>query len=188
MNYGRTFSGALLAAAVIVVVAAGPGRADTDDPLTELVDAAAQRLALADPVAAFKWHSALAVEDPDRVQRELSTLTGKATAAGIDPDYVTGVMQDQINATESLEYSRFAQWKLDPGSASAAPTDLSVSRATIDDLNNVMLAQIEMRWDVLHSPGCAAHLDDALGQVSNTRRLDGPYQQALRFATRSYCQ
>lgn len=188
MNYGRTFLPVLLATAATAAMAAAPGRADTDNPLTDLVDAAAQRLQVADPVAAFKWHNGVAVEDPARVRQELDTLSDEATAAGVDPEYVTGVMHGQIDATESLEYSRFAQWKVDPGSVPAAPVDLSASRAAIDDLNNVMLAQIQMRWAVLHSPECAAQLDDALGQVSNARRLDGLYQQALRFATRSYCQ
>lgn len=188
MNYGRTFLPVLLATAVTAVMAAAPGRADADNALRDLVDAAAQRLQVADPVAAFKWHNGVAVEDPSRVGLELGTLSDQATAAGVDPEYVIGVMHDQIDATESLEYSRFAQWKVDPGSVPTAPADLSALRAAIDDLNNVMLAQIERRWAVLHSSGCAAQLDDALGQVSNARRLDGLYQQALRFATRAYCQ
>ena len=38
----------------------------------------------------------------------------------IDPDYVARVFGDQINATEAIEYSRFADWKLNPSDAPAA--------------------------------------------------------------------
>lgn len=177
-----------LVLATIALLVVTPGRADAANPLTELVDAAAARLQVAEPVAAFKWHNRVPVEDPARVQQELNTLTGRAADAGIDPDYVVGVMHDQIDATESLEYTRFAQWKLDPAGAPASPADLSTSRATIDDLNNVMVSQMGLRWDLLHSTGCAGQLDDALGQVSSARRLDPAYRHALQFATHSYCR
>lgn len=174
--------------ATIALMAAAPAQADTANPLTELVDAAAARLQVAEPVAAFKWHNTVPIEDPARMEQVLGAVNAQAAAAGIDPDYVAGVMHDQIDATESLEYIRFGQWKLDPAGVPASPADLSTSRATIDDLNNVMVSQMALRWDLLHSTGCAAQLDDALGQVSAVRRLDPTYRQALQFATRSYCR
>jgi chorismate mutase len=162
--------------------------ADPAGPLIGLVDAAAQRLQVAEPVAAFKWNTHGAVEDPGRVQQELAKLGAEATAAHVDRDYVTRVFGDQINATEAIEYSRFADWKLNPADAPAAAPDLSESRATIDGLNHTMLTQIVAAWDLLHSPGCAADLDAARGGVARARQLDGLYQQALSLATQSYCQ
>lgn len=99
-------------------------RADTS-ALTELVDAAAQRLQIAEPVAAFKWNSHGAIEDPGRVQDELANLS--ADAAG---------------EHKAIEYSRFADWKLHPSRAPAGSPDLSASRSTIDGLNHTMLTQI----------------------------------------------
>ena len=175
--------------ALLMVLVAGPTRARADgSPLAELVDAAAQRLQVAEPVAAFKWGAHAAIEDPGRVQQELTKLRSAAAAQHIDPDYVAWVFGDQINGTEAIEYTRFAEWKLDPGAVPSAPPDLSASRSTIDTLNQTMLSQLARNWDVLHSPGCAAQLDDARASVIRARQLDGLYQRILLMVSHSYCQ
>jgi chorismate mutase len=161
-------------------------RADTS-ALTELVDAAAQRLQIAEPVAAFKWNSHGAIEDSGRVQEELAKLSADATGEHIDPTYVTRVFGDQINATEAIEYSRFADWKLNPSSAPAGSPDLSSSRSTIDGLNQTMLTQIGAHWDLLHSPACAPQLDAARTALIRAHQLESLYQHALSLATQSYC-
>lgn len=166
----------------------GPARADSVVPLAPLVDAAAQRLQIADPVAAYKWHTQGAIEDPVRVRQELAKLGDDAVAARVDRDYVSRVFGDQIGATEAIEYSRFAEWKLNPGDAPADPPDLAASRSAIDGLNQEMLTQISRNWDVLHSSACAAQLDAARSDIASSRRLDDLYQRALRSATQSYCQ
>jgi chorismate mutase len=180
---------ALLAAVLTLPTAAmfaTHARADTST-LTELVDAAAQRLQTADPVAAFKWNSHAAIEDPGRVQQELDDLGADAAGERIDPNYVTRVFGDQINATEAIEYSRFADWKLNPSSAPTGSPDLSASRSTIDGLNQTMLTQLVTRWDLLHSPACAAQLDAARTAVIRAHQLESLYQRALSLATQSYC-
>jgi chorismate mutase len=122
------------------------------------------------------------------VQQELAKLGAEATGQHIDPNYVTRVFGDQINATEAIEYSRFADWKLNPSSVPANPPDLSASRAAIDGLNQTMLAQIAANWDLLHSSACVPQLDAASSGVIGARQLDGVYQRALSLATGSYCQ
>ena len=163
--------------------------ADATSPLTGLVDAAAQRLQVAEPVAAAKWNTGGAIEDPDRVRAQLDQLSAAARATAlIDPGYVTRVFGDQIAATEAIEYSLFAGWKLNPADAPNSPPDLTASRSAIDSLNTVMVDQIEAEWDVLRSPACVAQLTAAREEVVGARRLDGLYQRALAAATRSYCQ
>jgi len=187
---GRPFARVALSGllAVVAGLCATPARADAASPLTALVDAAAQRLQVAEPVAAFKWNTHGAIEDEGRVRQELAKVGAEAATARIDPNYVTRIFGDQINATEAIEYSRFAGWTLNPADAPTAPPDLSASRSTIDGLNQTMLSQIVANWDLLHSPACAPQLDAARGDVIRDRQLDGLYQQALSLATRSYCQ
>jgi chorismate mutase len=175
-------------AGLLAVLAAFPAHADTVSALTELVDAAAQRLQVAEPVAAYKWTTHGAIEDPARVQQELAKLGEAATAGHIDRSYVTRVFGDQISATEAIEYSRFADWKLDPGNAPAGAPDLTASRSAIDALNQTMLTQVLANWDLLHSPACPAQLQAARNGAIVARQLDNLYQQALSVATRSYCQ
>jgi chorismate mutase len=172
---------------LVTTLAAPQSRADSTGSLTELVDAAAQRLQIAEPVAAFKWNSHGAIEDPGRVQQELAKLGADATREHIDPNYVTRVFGDQINATEAIEYTRFADWKLNPSDVPAGSPDLSASRSTIDGLNQTMLTQMVVNWDLLHSPVCPVQLDAARSDVIRARQLDGLYQRALSLANQSYC-
>ena len=174
--------------AVLVAALASQARPDSTSALTELVDAVAQRLQVAEPVAAVKWRTHGAIEDPGRVQQELAKVGAEATAQHIDPDYVTRVFGDQINAAEAIEYSRFADWKLNPSNLPAGSPDLSASRSAIDALNQTMLIQIVANWDLLHSPTCAPQLDIARSGVISAHHLDSLYQQALSLATSSYCQ
>ncbi len=167
---------------------AAPARADTVSPLAPLVDAAAQRLHVAEAVAAYKWNTHGAVEDPVRVRQELAKLGDEAVAEHIDRDYVSRVFGDQISATEAIEYSRFADWKLNPGDAPVDSPDLSASRSAIDGLNRAMLTQISANWALLHSPACAPQLDAARSGIIAERQLDGLFQRALWSATHSYCQ
>jgi len=166
---------------------AGPVWADPAEALTDLVDAAAQRLQTADPVAANKWLTGGPITDPARVQQVLATVSADAGSHGIATDYVTGVFTDQINATEGIEYSRFAWWKFDPSAAPTSAPDLSESRSVIDGLNHRMVSQIALQWPVLQSADCASALDAARTTVADARKFDDLYRQALAVATRSYC-
>ncbi|WP_118915891.1 chorismate mutase [Mycobacterium shigaense] len=179
--------GAAGACAVLTATPVAPSRADGSGPLTELVDAAAQRLRIAEPVAASKWNTHDAIEDPVRVQQELAAMRADAADRDLDPDYVARVFGDQISATEGIEYRRFGDWKLTPSNAPAGAPDLAASRSAIDGFNQTMLTQIAAKWELLHSPQCAAQLDAARSDVVRARHLDGLYQQALVAATRSYC-
>ncbi|MEN3321437.1 MAG: chorismate mutase [Mycobacterium sp.] len=160
---------------------------DDANPLLGLVDAAAQRLQTAEPVAANKWLTGGAIDDPPRVEQVLAAVSADATGRGVDSAYVRQIFTDQIDATEAIEYTRFAQWKLDPASASRVAPDLAASRAIIDQLNTEMVVQVALHWTVLHSPDCTGTLDDAKTAVTDARMLDPLYQQALTFSTHSYC-
>jgi chorismate mutase len=174
--------------ALTINAVAPEARADNPNPFVELVDAAAQRLQTAEPVAAVKWQSGAAIDDAARVRQVLDAVSADATSAGIDPDHVRAVFADQINATDAIEYARFSEWKLDPASAPAQAPELSASRAAIDALNHTMVSQLALHRDSLQSPTCAADLDDAVNLAVTARQLDGLYRRALSFATRSYCR
>jgi chorismate mutase len=166
---------------------AAAGGKPAAEPLYSLIDAAAQRLQTADPVAASKWLSGGPITDPARVQQVLSAVSADAESASLPVDYVARVFTDQINATEAIQYNRFSWWKFDPAAAPASAPDLSSSRALIDGLNHRMVGEIAGQWPVLHSPDCPVRLDSAKYAVAADRGLDPLYVQALDAATRSYC-
>ncbi len=173
--------------AVVVMPATAPARGDDANPLLALVDAAAQRLQTAEPVAASKWLTGGSIEDPARVDQVLAAVSADATGRGADAGYVRRLFSDQIAATEAIEYTRFAQWKLDPESAPGVAPDLAASRATLDRLNTEMVDQVVLHLSDLRSPDCTGTLDEAKTAVASARALDPLYQQALTFSTRSYC-
>jgi chorismate mutase len=162
--------------------------AEPASPLYELVDVAAQRLATADPVAAYKWINGGPITDPQRAGQVLDAVGNDAAAHGIDQEYVRTIFGDQIDATEGIEYIRFGQWKFDPATAPTVAPDLAESRSAIDGFNKTMVDEIALQWDSLRSPECAADLTIAKSAVVTAHQLDALYQQALSSATRSYCQ
>jgi chorismate mutase len=184
----RSAVGVCALTALAVMPTTAPALGDDANPLLELVDAATQRLQTAEPVAASKWNTGGSIEDPQRVEQVLGAVSADATGRDVDADYVRRIFTDQIDATEAIEYTRFAQWKLDPASAPGVAPDLAASRAIIDRLNGEMVEQVALQWSVLHSPECSGTLDDAKTAIANSRMLDPLYQQALAFSTRSYCR
>lgn len=180
----RVVAGVMVAGAF---AGAAPAQAQDGGPLTALVDAAAERLRTAEPVAANKWNTKGPIEDPARVEQVLSAVAGDASAHGVDPQRVRKIFADQIAATEAIEYHRFAQWKLDPAAAPATAPDLASSRQVIDGLNRTMVEQMAAQWPVLQSPACLDRVRDATDTVADAREFDALYRQALVFVTRSYC-
>jgi len=169
---------------------AGHGSAAAQPPTTpyyRLIDAAAERLATADAVAAYKWINGGPITDRARADQVLDAVAADAAAHGIDPQYVRTVFTDQIDATEGVQYTRFAQWKFDPDTAPAAAPDLTESRAQIDLLNKTMVEEIALQWNSLHSPSCHTELAAATDAVAAGRHLADLYRRALESATRSYC-
>jgi chorismate mutase len=162
-------------------------QADGPSPFYRLVDTAAARLQTADPVAAFKWVKGGPITDPPRVQQVLDGVTADAASHGIDPQPVRMMFENQIHATEGIEYTRFGQWTLDPAAAPSTAPDLSASRAAIDGYNHAMVSEIALHQDSLRGPNCEATLEEARTSVAADRRLDPLYQQALALATHSYC-
>jgi chorismate mutase len=191
LRESRIFAQIAVAAVVLVLsgslVAPSAVHAEPESPLIPLVDAAAQRLQTADPVAAYKYRTGGAVDDPKREQQVIDSVTAAAGANRIDPDYVGKIFRNQIDATTSVEYTRFAQWKIDPGAVPATAPDLAETRKTIDRLNQTMVHEMAARWDALHAPTCAADRDAAVTAVTGSRALDPVYQSALAYATHAYC-
>jgi chorismate mutase len=187
MSCNRT--AALLVTGLLLVGAlAATAHAEPANSLYRLVDTAAQRLATADPVSAAKWvNNGPPIDDPPRAAAVLDAVGADASARGIDPQYVRALFTDQINATEGIEYIRFAQWKFDPTLAPATAPDLAGSRAAIDGFNKSMVDEIALQWNSLHGTGCSADLQSATDAVATAHGLDPLYRQALTAATKSYC-
>jgi chorismate mutase len=180
--------GVTITLAAFAVAAAPAAGADVLSPLHPLVDAAAQRLLTAEPVAASKYLTGGQIEDPQREAQVLDTVATAAQAQGADPAFVRDVFRDQIDATVALQYSMFGDWKIDPAAAPDTAPDLAATRATIDVLNQTMVSEIAHQWPELRSPNCRAELGASIDEVAANRALDPRYRRALEYATHDYCR
>ncbi|BBX20248.1 chorismate mutase AroQ, gamma subclass [Mycolicibacterium duvalii] len=174
---------ALLSPVVVSVAAAQP-----QSPLTELVDATARRLEVAEPVALAKFGNGQPVKDPQREQQVIDTVIAEATTLGADPAVVATVFRDQIDASVAIQYARMSQWTLDPATVPATAGDLAASRAVLDAVNREMVTRLVEQRGVLTSPLCAVELDRARAAVAQARAFDPLYRRALEVATRNYCR
>lgn len=174
-------------AGILLLAATPVAYADDAAPLHRLVDTAAQRLQTAGPIAAYKWINGGSIEDPARVAQVLDTVGADAAGRGVDPAYVRRAFQNQIRATEGVEYYMFGFWKFAPDAAPSAAPDLSESRTAIDGFNKTIVEEMAAQWGVLRGPGCPAALDEARAAVVAERGLDGLHSDALGIATGSYC-
>lgn len=106
---------------------------------------------------------------------------------GVDPGVAHVVFGDQIDATDSLEHSRYAAWKIDPGPVPSTAPDQPSFRDAINTLNEAMVDDIDQQWEALHAPTCRADLDDATAAAIAQRRPDTLHEHALEWAVPRYC-
>jgi chorismate mutase len=161
--------------------------ADEPGPLYQLVDTAAQRLLTANPVAAFKWVKGGSIEDKARADQVLDAAATDARNRGLDEDFVRRAFENQIHATEGVEYTLFGQWKFDPAHAPTSAPELSQTRTAIDGFNRALVTEMVNQRVVLFSGSCGQVLDAARSAVAQDRALDPFYRHALDVATSTYC-
>ncbi|MCV7031044.1 chorismate mutase [Mycobacterium sherrisii] len=167
-------------------VATDSSNNERESPLYALVDTAAQRLQTADAVAAVKFRTGGAVDDPVREEQVIDRASAAAAARNIDPGYVATVFRDQIDATNAIEHFRFAEWRLDPDGVPVSGPDLAQTRSVIDRLDQILVDEMAVQWNSLHSQACSTYLDMATNSVALARQLDDFSRRALAYATHSY--
>lgn len=176
-------AGLVLGMGTVAPVAAAGG----DGPLYRLVDTSAQRLLTADPVAQSKWVNGGSIEDKARADQVLTATGLDARNRGLDEKFVRRAFENQIHATEGVEYTLFGQWKFDPVHAPVSAPALDETRSAIDGFNRTMVAEMVDQRGVLFGPGCNGALEAARTSVANDRAFDPLYRRALDFATSTYC-
>ncbi|NUS45736.1 MAG: chorismate mutase [Mycobacteriaceae bacterium] len=178
---------AALAVAAGAVAVPGAAAASPEPAPAGLVNAAVQRLLTADAVAAAKWGTDSPVADSARAAHVLDAVAAQAGARGVDPEFARRVFRDQIDATEAVEYARFAQWSLHPDQRPVVRPDLSAVRTRIDQLTTRMIDELAADPGTLRSPGCPVLLLGARVAAVARYRLAPPYLEALVRATQGYC-
>ncbi|CAB3765438.1 chorismate mutase [Paraburkholderia humisilvae] len=178
-----------LGSAFAIAFASAHAQADSDDTaLTNLISLVSQRLALAEPVAQWKWLNHRPVDDASRETALLADVAKRAQAVGIDPDFAHAFFQDQIDANKDIQNALFEQWrKLRPPEGPAPDLD-SRTRPQLDRLTQSMLAGLARVQTMRSMPDCPTRVAQGVANWKSLTRYDAAQSAALTRALGHVCE
>ncbi|QQJ97953.1 chorismate mutase [Burkholderia ambifaria] len=188
MKQAIRVSVAVAALGVALLSSLPVARADGDDTaLTNLVALASQRIALAEPVARWKWANHKAIEDQPREAELLASVEKRAAQSGLDPAFARTFFEDQIAASKDVQNALFATWRA-TRPPEGTPPDLATStRPALDQLTQKMLAGLGRIAPLRDAPDCQARLARSIANWKTLTRYDASRSQALDTALSHVC-
>ncbi|MGI5166998.1 chorismate mutase [Spirillospora sp. CA-253888] len=170
------------------LVLAHPAPVSAEAAFAPLLGASADRIVLADQVAAAKWGTGRPIEDPDREQALLRQVAERAARAGVDPAVADRIFRDQIEAAKLVQRGLHRRWAHHPEQVPAHRPDLATEvRPALDRLTVRLLEAIRRMRRERSGPSCPARLAAARVRVNAERRLDALHARGLARALRSVC-
>ncbi|OKJ94355.1 chorismate mutase [Amycolatopsis sp. CB00013] len=174
--------------AVSLLLVVSPAPASASPGLWELTDLAAQRVQIADKVAAAKFGTPSPIDDPVRERQILDSMAAKAPGLGLDADSVVRFYRDQIEANKVVQRGLYARWTEHPGTRPPGRPDLGTEvRPVIDRLNAGLLTELAETRDARARRSCDARLAVTVRLADARRGLDRLHSGALSEAVRSAC-
>ncbi|KUO20243.1 gamma subclass chorismate mutase AroQ [Streptomyces dysideae] len=154
-------------------------------PLTELF---AERLLIADKVAAAKYGTDRPIDDPAREQKILDDVAARAVGLGLDPEAVMAVFRDQIEANKLVQRGLYAWWDAHPEERPAERPDLDTEvRPALDLITTRLLEALWETEGVRASSSCGARLSVAAVWSAYGHELDPLHLKGLARTLPSVC-
>ncbi|GAB3453522.1 gamma subclass chorismate mutase AroQ [Actinophytocola sediminis] len=174
----------LLAGGALPAAAAPSG-----DGLTPVVGLAAERILLADMVAAAKFGTATPIEDPVREQQVLGQAATLAAEAGIDAPDAVQFFRAQIEMSKVVQRDLYDRWTRHPELAPTERPDLATEvRPELDRITVEFIDQLAATEDLRRpTPRCAVALVLAETKTDHQYGLDRLHERALWGAIRPLC-
>ncbi len=169
-----------------LVLASVPASASAPG-LWRLTDLAAQRVAIADQVAAAKYGTPSPIDDPVREQQIYDSVSAQAPALGLDPADAVRFFRAQIEANKLVQRGWYARWDAHPSEVPTTRPDLSQIRPVIDGLNKGLLTELASTLPLRESRACPARQLVAAGFADVVHRFDALHTRALAEATSATC-
>ncbi|MFJ3621483.1 chorismate mutase [Streptomyces iakyrus] len=194
-----TVLGAVATATALALGPAAPATAGTQRPapaartatahgLTPVTDLLAQRLLLADKVAAAKYGTDTPIDDPVREAQILDDVRARASSLGLEPDAAAAVFRDQIEANKLVQRVLYARWDAHPGERPTERPDLAGEvRPALDRITTGLLAALRDTEQTRSAPSCGPRLAMAAGWSAYTYRLDALHLEGMGRALPSVC-
>ncbi|MFD7547484.1 gamma subclass chorismate mutase AroQ [Streptomyces sp. NPDC059578] len=179
---------AVARAASAAAVAAAPDRQAGHRPLDRVTSLLAERLLVADKVAAAKYGTSLPIEDVVRERQILDDVARRSAALGLDPVRTSAVFRDQIEAGKNVQRALFARWDAHPEERPTERPDLGRDvRPVLDRITTDLLAALTASGPARAAASCRfAVAVSAAGQV-HVRDLDRVHAVNLFRGLRNVC-
>jgi chorismate mutase len=176
----------LLALFAALLLAAVPASA-SGTTLWRLTDLGAQRVRIADRVAAAKYGTPSPIDDPVREQQIYDTVAGQAPTLGLDPADAVRFFRAQIQANKVVQRGLYARWDAHPSEVPTTRPDLGQIRPVIDRLNSGLLTELAATIPARKARSCPAHQRVAAGVADVVHHFDALHARALGEATSATC-
>lgn len=177
------------AAALLLALPVASVRADGDDTaLTSLIALVAQRLALTEPVAHWKWAHRKPVTDAPREAALLDDVQKRASAAGIDPAFARAFFRDQIDASTQVQKALFETWHTSQAPADPAPDLATATRPALDRLTGQLLGALARVEPLRVSADCPVRVARSVAAWKQLTRYDSARADAMNRALGHVCE
>ena len=148
-----------------------------------VAELSAQRLLLADQVAASKRATGKPVEDAQREREQLAKVREQAAARSLPPERAATFFQAQMEANKLVQYRLLAE----PARA-GKPVDLAPVREKLDAINAELLDALPGALTEARGEHCERRAFDAQKRAARRYRLDGLHRTALARAFGDLCR
>jgi chorismate mutase len=178
----------LAALSALFLALTSTARADGDDaPLTNLIALTSQRLALAEPVARWKWARHEPITDEPRETALLASVDKKARATGLDPAFAQLFFRDQIDASKLVQNALFENWRASRPPEGAPPDLATDTRPKLDRLTQSLIAALARVEPLRTADDCPLRLADSIARWKHLTRYDAAQNAPLARALSHVC-
>ncbi|WP_020667957.1 chorismate mutase [Amycolatopsis nigrescens] len=188
MRLRSSLSVLLLTATAVAGTALPASAAPAGRSLLPLAASSAERVRIADKVAAAKFGTTQPIDDPAREQVVLADVAAKSPALGLDPAETVRFFRDQIEANKVVQRGLYALWTAHPEQAPTERPDLPTEvRPVIDRITGELLAELSATRQSRAGRTCAPRLVVADRLTALQQRLDTLHRRALTQSLHSTC-
>jgi len=180
--------GAILLSSTLAFAPASAHADGDDTALTNLIALVSQRLALAEPVARYKWAHHQAITDAPREQALLADVEKRAARAGVDPAFAHAFFQDQIDASKDVQNALFDTWRASQAPSDPAPDLATATRPQLDKLTGQLIGALARVQPLRGAPDCPARVARTVANWKELTRYDSARTNAMNQALEHVCE
>lgn len=160
-----------LMSASLMINAEATVHAQLADQFQQLVEASAERLAIAKQVALAKWDSGAPVDDEVREAQVIGDAVRMGEARGLSSYEISQFFKAQIEANKLVQYSLLADWRRIGKAPEHQPVNLNSLRPKLDLLEVNLIEELARAAAIRAARSCGSHIARAVGKYVSAHRI-----------------